>query len=305
MLADKVAKLKTGATVALTVADFWERQIATRGEPTAEAFYKSLGLNHLEKKSVEWEGLTLSREPTDIEKLCVKSISSAQDAGKAQVSAILLKARTDLIDTALKEIKKLKPATYHELVLTVPNEFKSELRVQLGKVFMKGKALVGVELAQQKKDSSTGFFAKQSGPTDDDDAELDDWTDLTDSRVANEVQTRVTSAAARYSLLELTGAALWKAVKGEMDAGSISPFERIATGASNKVLNFGRSREMEDRRDDIDRYEYSAILDANTDEACAAADGETAPNEDELPDAPNPDCDGGDYCRCFHVAIAI
>ncbi len=304
-LSEKVARLKMEADRARRIVDFWERGIKELGEAKATGFYKSLGLNHLDvKATVEWEGLTLSREPTEVEKLCVKSISSAQDAGKASVSAVLLKARTELIDDGLKAIKKLEPANYHELVLTVPDKSKNELRDQLDKVFMKGKALVGVELAQQKKDASTGFFAKQAEPTDDDDAELDDLTDLTDSRVANEVQSRVTGAAARYALLGLTGAALWKAVRDELNTGSISYIDRASQGVANRVLNFGRSREMEDRADEIGNYEYSALLDSNTCPPCADDDGKEASSPDDLPDTPNPDCDGSDYCRCFIVAIA-
>lgn len=296
MLAEKATQLKIEAEKAIRIANFWNVQIERHGEARAEAFYKHLGLNHLEKKSVEWEGLTLSREPTDIEKLCVKSVASAQDAGKASVSAILLRARNDLITEALAGIKKLTPSTYHELVLAVPKGLHDELRAQLSAIFGKGRNLVFWELAHGKA---------AAVPNDgEDDDELNNLTDLTDARVANDVQARVTAAATRFALLGLSGTALWKAVEDEMRSGSTGYIDRASQGVANKVLNLGRSAEMADRKDEIDRYEYSAILDVNTCDPCAADDGETATSLDELTDTPNPDCAGFDSCRCFRVAIA-
>lgn len=319
MLANKVSELRGGAEKAIRIADFWDTQIERHGEPTAEAFYKSLGLNHLEKKSIEWEGLILSREPTEAEKLCIKSIAGAQDAGKASVSAVLLEARTALIDEALKAIKKLKPANYHELILSVPDKFKSELRDQLGKVFMKGKKLVDAELTRQAGKSFKTWCphlgglgppficekceTKQADPTAEDDQELDDVTDLTDGRMANEIQARITAAAARFALLGLTGKALWDAVNAEVGDGSTGWLDRIATGATNNVLNFGRSSEAAARQDEWGTVEYSAILDNNVCDPCAAADGESGSSEDDLTPAPNPECAGGDWCRCFHVFV--
>lgn len=322
-LQEKVLKLKLDGAIALRHAQFWEKQIAQHGEAKTTAFYKSLGLNHLDgngprvinddkriieltihrdsipphrKSAVEWEGLTLSREPTEVEKLCIKSIASAQEAGKASVTVVLLRLRTDLIDDALKAIKKLKPATYHELILKTPKESRAELREQLTKIFNKGRRLVAAELSKGK--------AIIDIDDDEDDEELDDLTDLTDSRVVNDVQSRITAAAARYALLGLAGAALWEAVNKEMADGSVSYIDRAATGITNKVLAFGRSREMDDRKDEIDHFEQSALLDPNTCEPCVSDDGKTSPNMDDLPGGPNPYCLGSDFCRCFVVAVA-
>lgn len=299
-LSDKVSRLETDAVTASRLAEFWRKQIEVYGEVKATAFYKSLGLNHLETKSVSWEGMTLSREPTEVEKLCIKSISQAQDAGKSSLAKILLQARSDLIAEALTAIKKLTPATYHELILTMPDKYHAEVRDQLAKVFVKGRKLVATELAAQSGKSYSGVDIKQS---DDEDSELDDFTDLTDSRVANDIQSRITAAASRFALLGLTGKALWDAVEKEVGDGSTGWLDRIATGAANKVLNMGRAAEAEDRKDEWEKIEYSAILDSNVCEPCAADDGQTSTNEDDLTPAPNPDCVGGDWCRCFHVFL--
>lgn len=317
MLPDKIAQLKQGASAALTVAEWWETQIATHGIEKATAFYKHIGLNHLDErklepllpphlhatklKSVDWEGLSLSREPSEVEKICVKGIAQAQESGKAQLTSILLDARTSLIESALSAIKKLTPATYHKLILTMPDKFHDEVRDQLTKIFGNGKDLVAAELSQQ------GVKRLKPKPKrrDDDDDELDDLADLTDARLANEIQARITAAATRFALLGLVGQALWDAISREVGDGSTGWLDRIATGTTNKVLNFGRAREMEDRKDEIDRYEQSELLDQNTCGPCAADDGKTASDPDDLPGAPNPDCEGADLCRGFIVAITI
>lgn len=301
MLENKVVQLEQDVVTAQRIASFWRKQIDLYGEPKAEAFYRSLGLNHLETKSIEWEGLKLSREPNEVEKSCVKGIAQAQESGKESIAKVLLSARLSLIDSALSAIKKLTPATYHELILTMPEKFHDELREQLIKIFGKGKLLVARELEQQSGKRASGIQIKQTA----DDDELDGIIDLTDARVANEVQSRIAAAASRFALLGLTGKALWDAVSKEVGDGSTGWLDRIATGATNKVLSFGRAREMKDRQGDIDRYEQSELLDDRTCPACAEDDGKTASDPEDLPGAPNPDCEGSDYCRGFIVAIAI
>ena len=291
-LTDEVQRLKLISLRGVCLALFWQSQIAKHGEYKIEVFRQS--------KSVEWEGLNLCRDPTEIEKLCIKSIATAQDAGKASVSKILLGLRTDLIDQGVIAIKKLASADYHTLTLEAPSDIRAELRNDLGSIFMVGKKLVSAELDKQRRKAES----KQSEATETDDQELDDLTDLTDSRVLNDVQSRIAAAAARFALLGLTGAALWQAVRDEVESGSVGYIDRAAQGVANRVLNFGRAREMEDRSGEIGLYEYSAILDQNTCGPCAADDGEQSNREDDLTDVPNPDCEGGDWCRCFHVAIA-
>lgn len=296
MLEQKVRQLERDVVTAQRFAKFWREQIDLYGEAKTEAFYRSLGLNHLEpqKKSVEWEGLKLSRHPTEIEKLCVKGIAQAQESGKESIKSVLLKARDEMIDSALSAIKKLTPATYHELVLTMPDNIHSELRDQVGKVFNRGRRLVAQELSKTKQDDFE----------DEDDEELDDLTDLTDARLANDVQSRTTAAVARFTLLGLTGVALWSAVRGELEAGSVSYIDRSSTGLANRVLSFGRMREAQRRNDQWERVEYSALLDANVCSPCAAEDGQSAQDEADLTPAPNPECEGLDWCRCFWVYVA-
>lgn len=294
-LTEKALKLKLDAALATRVADFWGKAIAQHGETKAIAFYKSLGLNHLgsaTKAAYEWEGLTLSREPTAAEKIAVKGIAGAQESSKEKITTILLKLRTQLISDGLKGIKKLDPATYHELTLQASAESRTSLRDRLIKVHKQGRMLVASELGK-----------KEAVPVDDEFDDLDTYTDLTDGRVANDVQSRIIAAVQRFTLLGVAGAALIEAVSNEINAGSVSYIDRASQGLANKVINIGRSDEAQSRSGEWDRVEYSAILDQNVCEPCASEDGKTGKSEDDLQPAPNPECLGGDWCRCFHVWI--
>lgn len=291
-LQEKIVKLKLDAAMAARHAQFWQKAIDEHGEEKATAFYRHLGLNHIETKQFMWEGLTLSRIPRQHEIMAIKGVSSAQDNAKEQISIILLKLRSELISDGLKGIKPLAPNDYHTLTLRASPEIRSRLRDRLITVHRQGRMLVASELGK-----------KQSVNELDDFDELDTLTDVTDSRVANDVQSRIVGAAARFALLGLTGAALLAAIQAELSAGSVSYIDRASTGLANKVINIGREDEAQRRKDEWSRVEYSAILDQNVCGPCASEDGKEAATEDELQPAPNPECLGGDWCRCFHVFI--
>jgi hypothetical protein len=74
-----------------------------------------------------------------------------------------------------------------------------------------------------------------------------------------------------------------------------------------EAFGFGRSVEAEREKDDIDRCQYSAILDSKVCSVCEPLDGEEWPFDDPRTDkyaSGNPDCLGGNMCRCLLVYIA-
>lgn len=290
-LVEKVQNLKVTAYVAGKTAQFWEQKISEHGEHKAEQFYLSLGHNHIERKGVEWEGLTLSREPKEHEKIAVKGIAQAQLSAKESITTILLNLRSQLIEDGLEGISKLDPAKYHTLVLQAPPEFRRSLRGRLISTYRQGRRLVATELRKEGKQDDEDEFD-----------DLDMLTDLTDARVVNDVQSRIIADAGRFVLLGLTGAALIGAVQKQIADGSVSYIDRTSTGLANKVINIGRGDEARDR-EGWSRVEYSALLDQNVCGPCAAEDGQEADNEDDLTPVPNPSCEGGDWCRCFHVFV--
>lgn len=290
---DYISDLQRQGYAALRIADFWQRKIARDGEDNAEAFYRHLGLNHIERKGIEWEGLTLSREPKEHEKIAVKGIHSAQESAFDAINKILLGLRTELISDGLKVLPEFSPKNYHKLTLSVSSENRLDLRDRLITTYKRGRMLVAAELS------------KKAAAGDEEFDDLDLLTDVTDARVVNDVQARIIAAATRFSLLGLSGDALIEAVNNEVSGGSVSYIDRASRGLANRVIGIGRTDEMRDRADEIDRYEQSALLDNNVCGPCAEDDGKTADNPDDLPGGPNPDCLGSDLCRCFVIAVVV
>jgi hypothetical protein len=291
----KILQLKLDAALAHRHANGWQRLINLYGEDKATQFYTHLGLNHLPAKSVEYDGLTLRRQPRPAEAIAVKGVAQAQDSNKLRLTTQLLAMRQLMINDALGQLADLNPADYHTLAVDVPATQRNRLRVLLLDTFNDGRQLVQRELSVVKAtDLSDGV---------DDFGELDLLADVATSRVANDTQARIIAAASRLAMLGTIGAALITSTQNEISAGSVSYIDRTATGLANRTISLGRGYEAEQRSDEWGRVEYSALLDNNVCGPCAAADGEEAGNQDDLTPAPNPECEGYDNCRCFHVYV--
>lgn len=234
--------------------------------------------------------MKLSREPKPHEALQVKVIASAQESSKERISNLLLVIRNELIDDAIQRIEKLSVANYHKLILTVSDNDHEQLRDAVDATFSDGRLLIAAQRGIKQSDD------------DDYDDELDQLTNITTSRLANDVQARITGAASRYALLGQSGATLINSVTNDINSGSVSYIDRAATGLANRTLNLGRSAEAS--KYDWQRIEYSALLDVNVCEFCAEFDGQEARSEDDLEPVPNQACSGLDNCRCFHVWVA-
>lgn len=76
--------------------------------------------------------------------------------------------------------------------------------------------------------------------------------------------------------------------------------------STSEAFNFGRSVAAATMADDIERVQYSAILDGNQCEICEPLDGQEWPYSDPRTEkyaSGNPDCLGGGRCRCVLIYI--
>lgn len=295
----KILNLKLKAALAARHANGWQRLIDLYGEERATAFYAHLGLNHLPKKSVEYEGLTLHREPTELEKrINLKAISDAFVQGEQQLVNQLLVLRDKLITDAGKGIIKLSPADYHTLVLDPPKQATEDLKETLETIYARGRQLVLDELrAQGARD-----LEDVGDPTEPDLEFLSDLGDVTVSRVANDVQSRAIGGAATLVVLGLAGSGLRTRLTDDLRAGSVSYINNAAAEADHAALGLGRDAEGSNRSDIVQEIYYSCLLDDAACQSCIDADGETG-NIDEVTPAPNDSCEGGGRCRCIHVYV--
>lgn len=258
--------------------------------------------SHKEKKTFEFEGLTLGREPTDLEKLLdLKSIVSDLDSEREKLIKIFSRFRKALIDEACEKLDQLAPETAHTLALVPDPKIRKEISKAIKAAFATGRAQVARELLAQDAGKSSTPAAFTKDERDDEALKfLDELTDGAISKIINEISTRAINEYLTLKLLlDYTIAKLKEILFGQSE----KYIDQIAGAAANAAIQSGRSVEAENQSDVWVRVIYSAVLDANTCSPCADADGEEADDEADLPAAPNPDCEGRDKCRCFHVFV--
>ena len=94
-----------------------------------------------------------------------------------------------------------------------------------------------------------------------------------------------------------------RSIESDLDAQSDKWIDGVASKGANEAFADGRDAGYEQYKDEIGSVIYSALLDINTCGNCADSDGADGATPDDIPDVPNPDCDGGDKCRCVHVYV--
>jgi hypothetical protein len=250
----------------------------------------------LKKKSIEFEGLTLARDPLEHEKYCLKGMSAAFDIGRDSIKSALLTLREELIVEAVKELGELEPENYHKLILDGTDATKARVVELIYQSYRKGRELVADERAYQLRIAGKSFKADGESFGE----RLAKLASLTISRIINEVQTRATAIAAQLAALfgEAPDAETLQAALDDTSTGYVS---NIASGAANVALAGGRADEAKDN--EVARVYYSAILDLNTCGPCENDDGKEAERAEDLPDVPNVLCEGGDKCRCILIYV--
>lgn len=252
------------------------------------------------KKSVDYNGMMLWRDPTAIESLInLKAIGDAFDSSEEKLKADIEALKNKLVADAVAGIIQLDPADYHTLVLEPDPKDLAKFRDDLQAIYDKGRALVVDELEQQgATDVDTEFDIDPE-----DDQSLDNVAAATTSKLTNDVQSRVIGIAATLVALGIAGSLLKDKIFQALSKLSDAYIGAGAATASHVSLNIGRDATAHHNASIIKEVYYSSVLDQNTCVPCQDADGTTAETEADLPDAPNPDCEGWGRCRCIHVFV--
>lgn len=295
-------------------------------------FIDVLDADTLEKKTVDFDGLTLGREPQGVELVIdLKGMARDYDTGREDVAKVLLSLRSDLIKQSVTAIEKIRPENVHELALVPPDKAYARVKKVTERLFATGQRQVADDLRRQQgkgkwvsatSELDAGFInAELNGTLLDLESTSElgsievkktraEWQALIDrivertiSRVINEIQTRAINFFVARGLLDENDDAIIAELRAALEDQSTKTFDRMAQETANVSIGTGRDAELEERKDEIELFEYSAILDNNTCGTCSDADGMQAADADDLPEAPNPDCDGNAACRCFRVGI--
>lgn len=261
--------------------------------PKPEIKADVLDADTLEKKTDE---LTYRRELTEIESLIdLKAISNSYDSNKEKLLKVILTLRSDLIIQASQSVAKFKPSDIFELTLTPPVSAYKRVGKALESAFRDGQD----QITREQQSQSKSFKPEFKGVFED---LLKRLSELTVSRIINEIQTRSINIAAALGILGIETDEIETQLKDELEEQSTKPFELFAGQAANAAVNGGRRAELESRKGEIRVYEYSAILDNNLCDECSEWDGKQAENLDDLPDTPYENCLGAGNCRCFIIA---
>lgn len=93
-------------------------------------------------------------------------------------------------------------------------------------------------------------------------------------------------------------------LEAQLEGAASATADAISVELTGSRLGAGENETSKRRRKALPRWRYRAESDGSTCAACAAADGETADDREDLTPVPNPLCgEGFGSCRCIHEQI--
>jgi hypothetical protein len=189
------------------------------------------------------------------------------------------------------------------------DKLTAEIRAVLGDFYQAGRQQVADELARQRRgepvvqrtiDDRQGQATTLAEPRltkrQLSDA-LAEHAEVLARTVANAALTAAAQQALRVAVDEIAAEALAELVTRASDEAAI----RAGSWVAN-AMQAGRADKAEESKEAITRAVYSAILDENTCDACAERDFDETTDLDEAATwTPNPECAGGERCRCITI----
>lgn len=245
----------------------------------------------------------VSRAPVGAEVfLALAEITSQLDRGRDEIAAALRRARPRVQAEIIHKLVGAPVRTMHRVSVAPDQKLLDEIESVLHTVYQFGFEQVGQERDRQRA-GKPPESASQIRAADKRDP-LGLYADAAVAEFTNNLTQRATNVTLDLKRkADLTTGEIIQQAGQTLDEQSDRWIDAVGSKAANNAFADGRSDAYEQYKDEIERVIYSALLDINTCEACADADGQEGETEDDVPDVPNPDCDGGDRCRCVHVYV--
>lgn len=255
-------------------------------------------------------GVRVWREPKPVERcLALSEIVGALDKGRDEIAGAMRRARGRVTAEIVQKLFAAPVAQMHRVSIEPDGKLTAEIETTLSGLYDFGVAQVGAELQRQRSgaapaDAATvrqAVVAAARGKRD----PLGVYADAAVSEFENGITARAVNVALDWRRRpgEMTVGEQIQRVQEELDKQSDKWVDGVASKGANEAFADGRADGYEQHADEIGSVIYSALLDINCCENCLAADGAEGATPDDIPDAPNPDCDGGDKCRCVHVFV--
>jgi hypothetical protein len=254
--------------------------------------------------------LKFRRELKPAEKcLALAEIIGALDKARDEVAAALRSARSRVQAEIVNKLVNSPVATLHRVSLAPDEKLTAAVDGILRGVSEFGSQQVGQERERQAAGRTPGdaetiraAVVKKRKPRRD---PLGVYADGVVGEFINTLTSRAANVALDWMRRpgDLTKGEIIRTVEAELDEQSDKWIDGAASKGANEAFADGRAAGYEEFSDEIGAVQYSALLDWNTCGNCEAADGAEGITPDDIPAVPNPDCDGGDKCRCVHVFI--
>lgn len=225
-------------------------------------------------------------------------LDSARGSVLRKVLALRDEQRRALVDQALamKRIAQVNVPRKREMYDALVDAWRSQAEV--------GKAQVKREIAKQWP---TRHVFEEEGRKVVDQPELfdliQDELSLKVEGAGNKLESMIFDLAIKARRAGFVGDALRRELERQAGAISDATWEGIVDGAVNGGWGAGRDAAAQAYTGEIDHVYRSAILDGSTCDTCRAHDGDTWETYDEAPIMPDPECEGGDRCRCINVYV--
>ncbi len=277
--------------------------LPARGKPRAQAAKNPAASSA--PAPAGFSEFTPSRAPRGVEK-CVafSEIASALDKGRDDVAAALRAARPRIQTEIVHKLMARPAKEAHRVSIDLDPQLVDQVRGILGDLQDYGQQTIADERTRQMKGAApeTARTIRAIAKTPKDNL-LGLYADAVVSEFTNNLQQRAANVALdvrRKTEGKTTGQGILDA-GAALDDQSEGWIDNVAGKGANEAFAAGRSAGYEDYADEIASVLYSSMLDPNSCGNCDDADGEEGKTPDDIPQVPNPDCEGKDLCRCVHV----
>ncbi len=229
------------------------------------------------------------------------------ERGKKSVARVLRSAKERQMHELAQRISRTPRAEIHRVSLPLDRDLAAAVKKHLHAIASFGAETVRHERIMQKRHHGTPAKPQlekvsMSGPgqqTPMNEEPIGLLADTTVQQFQNNLAARMAAAALKN---QAAAAQHPDDLVDAMDDQADGWIDRGAGEGVNGAMATGRQQEFQKVRSEIDRFIYSSMLDQNTCDDCAAADGQEG-TEDQIPEVPNPGCSGGELCRCMWVAV--
>jgi len=255
-------------------------------------------------KTYNYDGLTLARKPNEVEKLLdLKGMVETLETESQKTFKVLEKFRKVLINEALAKVEGLNETNISTLTLTSnPKQARKELLKILTSAYEIGRKQVLDDI--QRQSAEKGLLVNKDFLDEDSEKRIENLSYSSIQKLINEIQSRVVTVFLSLTVQDIKEN-FFEILKTRIFGESLSFLNIFSRDVTNAAIQTGRTDEILESFEEGNEVEYSALLDKNTCGFCGKEDGKRANDPKKLKPVPNPNCEGGTKCRCFHVIVVV